>query len=95
MEDLIAPLINRTTEQMAAVHESQRALESELDRLLAQLSHYVNTTEPLALRSTVVKLADTQKRLVGVNKVLKTVQERLNRILVDIAGKQLQRAIRE
>lgn len=64
---LLDPSIAQTTSALSAVFLSQAELAGELDRLVLQLQHYLDTTEPPKLRATVVKLAQTSKRLKTVN----------------------------
>ncbi|KAL0633594.1 hypothetical protein Q9L58_007484 [Maublancomyces gigas] len=67
LKSLLDPTIKQTTEKLLLVHRSQQELNAELTRLISQLQHYLDTTDPPALKQTVVKLAATSKRLVAVN----------------------------
>ncbi|KAA8910768.1 hypothetical protein FN846DRAFT_904725 [Sphaerosporella brunnea] len=65
LQTLLDPSIRTTTQKLSAVYLAQQELAGELERLVSQLQRYLDTTEPPALRDTVLKLADTRRRLVG------------------------------
>ncbi|KAF8458010.1 hypothetical protein BGX38DRAFT_1139004 [Terfezia claveryi] len=67
IKTLFDPTIKQTTEKLMQVHKSQLALSDELERLITQLQDYLEHSEPPAIRPTVVKLAQTSKRLAAVN----------------------------
>jgi len=80
IQSLLDPSIRATTQKLSAVFLAQQELSGELERLVDQLQHYLDTTEPPELRRTVVKLVETKKRLAGVNSSLQTLQQRINRV---------------
>ncbi|KAI5811451.1 hypothetical protein DFH27DRAFT_605555 [Peziza echinospora] len=63
IKTLFDPTIRQTTEKLVLVHKSQLALSDELERLISQLQTYLENSEPPSIRPTVVKLAQTSKRL--------------------------------
>ncbi|KAF3932635.1 hypothetical protein ABW19_dt0200836 [Dactylella cylindrospora] len=85
LRNLFDPTIRQTTEKLWTVHQSQIALSEELDRLISQLNHYLETTDPPALKPTIVKLASVGKRLTAVNTQLHQIQERVNRLFIQLS----------
>ncbi|KAK6539291.1 hypothetical protein TWF694_009524 [Orbilia ellipsospora] len=85
LRNLFDPTIRQTTEKLWTVHQSQIALAEELDRLISQLTHYLETTDPPALKPTIVKLASVSKRLTAVNASLHQIQGRVNRLFIQLS----------
>ncbi|KAF8416495.1 hypothetical protein EV426DRAFT_578679 [Tirmania nivea] len=77
IKTLFDPTIKQTTEKLMQVHKSQLALSDELERLITQLQIYLEHSEPPAIRPTVVKLAQTSKRLAAVNGELSQLPDKL------------------
>ncbi|KAL7271879.1 hypothetical protein RUND412_005334 [Rhizina undulata] len=86
---LLDPTIKQTTEKLWDVHQSQQALSAELERLISQLQHYLETTDPPALKPTVIKLAATSKRLTAVNNSLSLIQQRVNKLYVQLSKQRV------
>lgn len=82
---LFDPTVKQTTEKLMQVHKSQLALSDELERLITQLQIYLEHSEPPAIRPTVVKLAQTSKRLAAVNVALQNIQQRLNKLFLQLS----------
>lgn len=57
--------------------------------LALELHHYLATTDPPALRNTVVKLAATTKRLNTVNATLEALQTRINKIYAELSRQRI------
>ncbi|RPB04482.1 hypothetical protein L873DRAFT_1799379 [Choiromyces venosus 120613-1] len=89
IKSLLDPTVKQTTEKLLQVHQSQQALSQELDRLITQLQHYLDTTDPPSLRPTVIKLASTSKRLAAVNTTLQAIQLRVNKLYVQLSKQRL------
>ncbi|KAF3925358.1 hypothetical protein ABW20_dc0109910 [Dactylellina cionopaga] len=85
LRNLFDPTIRQTTEKLWTVHQSQILLSEELDRLISQLTHYLETTDPPALKPTIVKLASVSKRLTAVNTQLHQIQARVNRLFIQLS----------
>ncbi|KAK6340194.1 hypothetical protein TWF730_001961 [Orbilia blumenaviensis] len=85
LRTLFDPTIRQTTEKLWIVHQSQIALAEELERLISQLNHYLETTDPPLLKPTIVKLASVGKRLNAVNAQLHTIQGRVNRLFIQLS----------
>ncbi|KAH0606662.1 uncharacterized protein H6S33_003496 [Morchella sextelata] len=89
LKSLLDPTIKQTTEKLLQVHQSQLELNAELTRLVMQLKHYLDTTDPPALKPTVVKLAAVGKRLAVVNNSLQTIQGRVNKLYVQMSKQRM------
>lgn len=89
LKSLLDPTIKQTTEKLLQVHQSQLELNAELTRLIAQLKHYLDTTDPPALKPTVVKLAAVGKRLAVVNNSLQVIQARVNKLYVQMSKQRM------
>ncbi|KAI5843898.1 hypothetical protein DFP73DRAFT_594903 [Morchella snyderi] len=89
LKSLLDPTIKQTTEKLLQVHQSQLELNAELTRLVMQLKHYLDTTDPPALKPTVVKLAAVGKRLTVVNNSLQTIQARVNKLYVQMSKQRM------
>ncbi|KAF3921611.1 hypothetical protein AA313_de0206777 [Arthrobotrys entomopaga] len=50
-----------------------------------ELTHYLETTDPPALKPTIVKLASVSKRLNAVNASLHQIQARVNRLFIQLS----------
>ncbi|KAK6522839.1 hypothetical protein TWF281_002270 [Arthrobotrys megalospora] len=85
LRTLFDPTIRQTTEKLWIVHQSQIALAEELERLISQLNHYLETTDPPLLKPTIVKLASVGKRLNAVNTQLHAIQGRVNRLFIQLS----------
>ncbi|KAK6338695.1 hypothetical protein TWF696_009507 [Orbilia brochopaga] len=85
LRGLFDPTIRQTTEKLWMVHRSQMALSEELERLISQLNHYLETTDPPALKPTIIKLASVGKRLNAVNTQLYQIQGRVNRLFIQLS----------
>ncbi|KAF8474284.1 hypothetical protein BDZ91DRAFT_354494 [Kalaharituber pfeilii] len=85
IKTLFDPTIKQTTEKLLQVHKSQLALSDELDRLIAQLQNYLDNSEPPSIRPTVLKLAATSKKLAAVNAALQNIQQRLNKLFLQLS----------
>ncbi|EPS42507.1 hypothetical protein H072_3513 [Dactylellina haptotyla CBS 200.50] len=85
LRNLFDPTIRQTTEKLWTVNQSQIALSEELDRLISQLTHYLDTTDPPALKPTIIKLASVSKRLTAVNTQLHQIQARVNRLFIQLS----------
>ncbi|RVD86981.1 uncharacterized protein DFL_005231 [Arthrobotrys flagrans] len=85
LRTLFDPTIRQTTEKLWIVHQSQIALAEELERLISQLNHYLETTDPPLLKPTIVKLASVGKRLNAVNAQLHAIQGRVSRLFIQLS----------
>ncbi|KAJ6261747.1 hypothetical protein Dda_2546 [Drechslerella dactyloides] len=92
LRGLFDPTIRQTTEKLWMVHRSQMALAEELERLISlfmfaviELNHYLETTDPPALKPTIIKLANVGKRLNAVNTQLHQIQGRVNRLFIQLS----------
>ncbi|KAK6520070.1 hypothetical protein TWF506_000360 [Arthrobotrys conoides] len=85
LRTLFDPTIRQTTEKLWIVHQSQIALAEELERLISQLNHYLETTDPPLLKPTIVKLASVGKRLNAVNTQLHAIQARVSRLFIQLS----------
>ncbi|KAF3314197.1 hypothetical protein TWF173_005060 [Orbilia oligospora] len=85
LRTLFDPTIRQTTEKLWIVHQSQIALAEELERLISQLNHYLETTDPPLLKPTIVKLAGVGKRLNAVNTQLHAIQGRVSRLFIQLS----------
>ncbi|KAF8532643.1 hypothetical protein BDD12DRAFT_868654, partial [Trichophaea hybrida] len=89
LQALLNPSIRTTTQKLSNVYLAQQELSGELDRLVGQLQRYLDTTDPPILRQTVVKLADTRRRLVAVNNALQALQARINRVYLQLSRQRI------
>ncbi|KAK6344764.1 hypothetical protein TWF718_006721 [Orbilia javanica] len=85
LRTLFDPTIRQTTEKLWVVHQSQIALAEELERLISQLNHYLETTDPPQLKPTIIKLASVGKRLNAVNTQLHAIQGRVSRLFIQLS----------
>ncbi|KAG9302693.1 hypothetical protein G9A89_005167 [Geosiphon pyriformis] len=81
---LIAPIITEMDSRMAAVKTSQVELNKEIERLLAELQLFNEATEPPPIQPAIQKLIKARKRLYNTNQILKTVQDRMERLFIQL-----------
>jgi len=76
----VTPLIQELDMQVVGVRLSQMELYKEIERLSAELQLCMDLPEVPKVNEGIVRLQNLRKRLQTINKTLRIVQERLNRV---------------
>ncbi|CAG8560965.1 11398_t:CDS:2 [Scutellospora calospora] len=81
---LLTPIIEEMDSRVVAVKSSQLELNKEIERLLAELQLFVDTTEQPTIQPSIQKLISATKRLATTNVTLKTVHDRIDKMYTQI-----------
>ncbi|CAG8441382.1 3130_t:CDS:2 [Ambispora gerdemannii] len=78
--DLLTPIVQEMDSRIVAVKTSQRELNKEIERLLAELQLFNEATEAPPIQPSLQKLINARKKLATTNQTLKIIYDRVERI---------------
>ncbi|RIA93926.1 Snapin/Pallidin-domain-containing protein [Glomus cerebriforme] len=82
---LLTPVIEEMDSRIVAVKASQKELNKEIERLLAELQLFVEATESPPIQPSIQKLVTARKKLTTTNQTLKTVHDRIERMYAQLS----------
>ncbi|KAG0337457.1 hypothetical protein BG004_007633 [Podila humilis] len=82
---LMGPVVQEMDFNVVSVRKSQTELEREIERLLAELQLFMaSSAAPPEVEPALLKLVKARRQIMGANTTLKTVQDRVDRMCLQI-----------
>ncbi|KAF9400992.1 hypothetical protein BGX21_002983 [Mortierella sp. AD011] len=86
---LLGPIVQEMDFNIVSVRKSQSELEKEIERLMAELQLFMaSSAAPPEVEPAVQKLLKARRQIMTANSTLKTVQDRVDRMHLQIARRQ-------
>ncbi|KAG0036400.1 hypothetical protein BGZ82_004270 [Podila clonocystis] len=82
---LMGPIVQEMDFNIVSVRKSQTELEREIERLLAELQLFMaSSAAPPEVEPALQKLVKARRQIMGANTTLKTVQDRVDRMFLQL-----------
>ncbi|KAF9353042.1 hypothetical protein BGX26_009182 [Mortierella sp. AD094] len=86
---LLGPIVQEMDFNIVSVRKSQSELEKEIERLMAELQLFMaSSAAPPDVEPAVQKLLKARRQIMTANSTLKTVQERVDRMRLQVTRRQ-------